>query len=147
MIGGVFAVGAAVLSLSDRAPVIFRSMRSPARAVWRRIEVGFGFDSGVTRDSIPWASDEIGHLVLWGGGMVLVGLAFRHRQQADRLAVGLFAASVALEVLQALVTASRSLSLTDAAANGLGIMLGLTVVVAADLVLPNRTKHVAEASR
>ncbi len=42
-----------------------------------------------------------------------------------------------LEVLQAFVTASRSLTLSDAAANGLGIMLGLTVVVVADLVMPS----------
>ncbi len=140
MIGGVFGAVAIVLSLSDRAPAFLKRLRSPLSALWRRFEVAFGIDLDVDQSSIPWRSDEIVHLALWGGGMVLVGLALRHRRQADRIAVGLFASSVVLEVLQAFVTVTRSLSLSDAAANGLGIMLGLSVVVVADLLLPAKRR-------
>ena len=137
LIGGTFAVVAVVLSLSDVVPVVLRGVLDAAIVFWRRFELAFGIDLDIDQNAIPWSSDEIAHLVLWGGGMILVGLTLRHRQRSDRVAVGLFGASVLLEVLQAFVTASRSLTLSDAAANGLGIMLGLTVVVVADLVMPS----------
>ena len=146
LIGGTFAVVAVVLSLSDLVPVVLRGVLDAAIVLWRRFEVAFGIDLDVNQDSIPWSSDEIAHLALWGGGMILLGLVLRHRKRADRVAVGLFGASVLLEVLQAFVTASRRLSLSDAAANGLGIMLGLTVVVVADFVMPT-ARSTAEAHR
>lgn len=135
-IGG-FALVAVVLSLSDRAPGIARGGGAVLEEIWHRIEVAFAID--VDRGAIPWSFDEIGHLVLWGGGMLVLGLALRGRRRSDRLAVALFGASLLLEVLQALITARRSLSLGDAAANGLGIMLGLCVVVVAEMVWPVRS--------
>ncbi|MDH3705291.1 MAG: hypothetical protein OES57_04455 [Acidimicrobiia bacterium] len=132
-----FVAIAIVLSLSDRAPGLLRQLTDAGVAVWRRIEIAFAID--VDRDAIPWTSDEIAHLMLWGGGMLILGLVLRTRVRPDRLAVALFASSLALEVLQALVTARRSLSLADSAANALGIMVGLSLVVAAGLLWPVRS--------
>ncbi|MGI9603150.1 MAG: hypothetical protein ACR2QE_14785 [Acidimicrobiales bacterium] len=134
LIAALFGMGAIVLSLSDRAPSVWKQVSSGLEEVWHRVEVAFAID--LDRQTIPWTADEIGHLVLWGGGMVLLGLALRHRYRADRIAATLFVSSLLLEVLQALVTARRSLSLLDAAANGLGIMVGLTLVVAIELIWP-----------
>jgi len=136
-LGMGFAVIATVLSLSDRAPGMVDRIGSALVDGWRRVEIALAID--VEREAIPWTDDVLGHLVLWGGGMVVLGLALRHRHRAGRLAVALFGASLALEVLQALVTASRSLSLADISANAFGIIAGLTVVTAVDLLSSTRS--------
>ncbi len=136
-IGAAFAGLAIVVSLSDRAPDVGRRIADMVQDVWHRVETALAID--IDREAIPWSADEIAHLLLWGGGMVLLGVALRNRYRPDRIAVGLFAASITLEILQVLVTAHRSLSLADGAANAVGIMLGLTVVVGIELVWPIRS--------
>ncbi len=125
-----FVVLALSLSLSNRIPGVWRSAVNGFFAFGRTFERVFAVDF-IDRGDIPWRPDEIGHLVFWGAGMIVVGLVGRRRWQADNVAVALFASSLAIEVLQGALSAQRTMSLSDAIANSTGIMLGLTVVVIA----------------
>ena len=133
-----FAVVALVLSLSDRAPRLFKQFRQLAVAAWRAGEDLFAVDL-LNRSDIPWAADELGHIALWGMGMVILGLGFRRRVPADVLAAGLFIAGIGVEVLQRVATSGRKMEITDIGANGIGILLGLVVVVAVGAVTPLAT--------
>ncbi len=124
-----FAVVALGLSLSDRAPLLFKQFRHVAVGAWRSGERVLAVDI-LNRSDIPWAADELGHMALWGMGMVVLGLLFRHRVPVDVLAAGLFVSSIGVEVLQRVATAGRAMEFTDIGANGIGILLGLVVVVA-----------------
>ena len=92
----------------------------------------------IDRSDIPWAGDEIAHLVGWGSVTLAAGFLLRARRSLSDIAVGVFAASFGIEVLQKLVTTTRNMSAEDVSANALGIMLAMMVLVAAERLLPVR---------
>jgi len=117
------------LSLSARGFMVVGDAADGARTVVRDVEDRFDTNI-VSRSDVPWAADEVAHLLGWGGLMVFVGLLFRSRRSISDLAVGVFAASVGIEFLQKFLTTSRSLEAEDISANALGVMVGLMVLVA-----------------
>ncbi|NNE72591.1 MAG: hypothetical protein HKN26_02920 [Acidimicrobiales bacterium] len=129
---GVFFLLASVLSLSSQVGPIWKASIRQIADIGRAIESLLPFNV-IDRQDIPFQPDEIGHLLLWGGGMVVLGL-LRRSVKTDVIAVGLFGASVGFEFLQATITTSRSLQITDIAANGFGIVLGLCIVVFVDAI-------------
>jgi type III secretory pathway component EscT len=119
----VLAVTAnAVLMLSDRAPGFLnrasdrleRSERVAARVI--------------TESRVSDASETV-HIVAWAVAMVLVGLAMWSWRSLFTSALALFAFSAVLEPAQELVTRSRSMQLSDVAANALGVSIGLVATI------------------
>lgn len=93
----------------------------------------------VDRSDIPWAADEVAHLVGWGSITLVAGFLLRTRRSLSDIAVGAFAASFAVEVLQGVATTSRTMSAEDVSANSLGVMLALMVLVAAERLIKPRS--------
>lgn len=127
-----FVAVAMGVSLSDRLPSLWQA------TLWRGVLVGVSVERWlsidlVDRSQFGMSPDEFGHLMLWGAGMVGIGVLTRQRFQPHFVAAVLFGVSLALEVGQALVTSSRSMSLGDAVANAAGIMAGLTALVLLEL--------------
>ena len=94
----------------------------------------------IDRSDVPWSADEVFHLVGWGSVTLVVGFLLRARRSLADIAVGVFAASFAVEVLQGVATTSRTMSAEDVSANALGIMLALMVLIAAERLLPVRRR-------
>lgn len=137
---GVIAVAVGVvavlwLSLSSRGFSMVGDAADGARVVVRGVE-GQLDTNIIDRSDVPWAADEVAHLLGWGGMMVAVGLAFRTRRSLSDLAVGVFGASIGIEVMQKLFTTSRSMEAEDISANALGVMLGLMFLVALARLVP-----------
>lgn len=129
-----FVVTAFVLSMSGRMPgfwatIVARGLRL-GTAIESRLSIDF-----LDRGDLGFHADEVGHLILWGTGMVVIGLVTRKRFRADVVAVSLFAASLALEISQGLFAPARSMAVGDVIANATGIMAGLSVVVLAEFAL------------
>lgn len=92
----------------------------------------------VSRSDVPWAADEMAHLLGWGAITVAAGFAFRSTRQLSDIAVGVFALSVGVEIAQEVFTSSRTAQVADVSANALGVMLALMFLVAAERLLPPR---------
>lgn len=75
----------------------------------------------------PRGSDKLVHLLCYGALAVGAVQLFATRAALLRAATGLVALGVALELAQEAFTASRLLDPRDAAANTLGVLLGLLV--------------------
>lgn len=133
---GVFLLFAAVLSLSSGVTPIWKATLGVTADWGRAIESLVPIDL-IDRQDIPFQADEIGHLLLWGGGMLALGLR-RRSLTPDVIAVSLFATSVGFELLQATLTSTRSMQVKDIAANGFGIVLGLCAVVLIDTASARR---------
>ncbi len=129
-----FAGAAFVISLSGAMPGLWRAALALAARIGTSIEYRLSIDP-FDRTDLGLASDELGHLILWGFGMLSIGLITRNRFPASFVAVSLFAASLALEVGQSLLTTNRSMSLGDAHANAVGIMVGLSAVVVIEVAI------------
>ncbi len=126
------------LSLSSRGFSAVGDAADGARVVVRGFEDSLETDL-VSRSDVPWAADEVAHLLGWSTVMVMVGLLFRSRRSLGDLAVGVFGASVGIELLQKFVTTSRQLEAEDISANSLGVMMGLIFLVALERLWPPRT--------
>ena len=127
VLGGIVAV----LSFADGAPgVIHRLLRSTARVV-SGVQDLVGVQLVDLRD-LPFEWDVVGHFVLWAAVAVVGWWALRHRVTAVSLGFGCFAASYLVEIGQSVLTVSRRPDLRDLAANALGIVAGLVVVVGAE---------------
>jgi hypothetical protein len=129
-----FACAALILSMSDDMPKLLRA------GLWRAIAIGTATEHRLSidlfdRTDLGLAPDEFGHLILWGAGMLGIGLATRNRFQASFVAVTLFGASLSLEVGQSLLTTNRATSIGDALANATGIMAGLTALVVLEVAI------------
>lgn len=148
-LGVVFMVvivsGVLWLSLSTRGFSMVGDAADGARVVVRGVE-GRLDTNLIDRSDLPWAEDEIAHLIGWSGLTVLVGMMCRTRRSLGDLAVGVFAASFGIEVLQALLTTSRSMEAEDISANALGVMMGLMVLVALERLLPPRHSRASAKS-
>jgi len=128
-----FVATAMTLSLSDRMPAVWAGVIGLFIRLGRIVERGFAIDL-LDRKDVPWQADEIGHVLLWGTGMVVIGFWARRAFRADAVAVALFLASVGIEILQGFASQQRTTSFSDIVANSTGIMIGLCVVVMATFV-------------
>ncbi len=137
---GVLALAAVVmvvlwLSLSSRGFSAVGDAADGARIVVRGVEDSLDADL-VSRSDVPWAADEVAHLLGWSTVMVFVGVMFRSRRSLGDLAVGVFGASICVEFLQKFLTTSRQLEAEDISANSLGVMMGLIFLVALERLWP-----------
>lgn len=122
------------LSLSARGHGVVGDAADGARVVVRGVESTLDTNI-IDRSDIPWKADEVAHLVGWGMITVVAGLLLRARRSISDIAVGVFAASFAVEILQQVATTSRTMQAEDVSANALGVMLGLMVLVAAERLI------------
>lgn len=141
---GVLAMAVIVLvvlwfSLSARGSSAVGDAADGARVLVRGVEDTLDADL-VSRSDVPWAADEVAHLMGWGAVMCAVGLLFRNRRSLGDLAVGVFAASVAVELMQKAITTTRSLEAEDISANALGVMVGLMLLVALERLVPPKVR-------
>lgn len=92
---------------------------------------------------------DAGHVVAYAALMIAVAMAWRDKVGVWWLALALLAYGYALELVQELVP-GREYGLSDVAANGLGIVIGLLGVRLFDLranMPKGRTAHVATSDR
>jgi hypothetical protein len=120
-----FAVNLAIL-LSDRAPGLFRRLSLKVDAGVARAASAAGGQSDVR---IPQSDVDI-HIALWAVATLLVGLAMWSWASLFLGACGVLCASLVVEGSQAFLTATRTVQASDAAANLVGVVLGLAAVVA-----------------
>lgn len=139
MVGVVLVV--LYFSLSTRGFSAVGDAADGARVVVRGVEETLDADL-VSRSDVPWERDEVAHLVGWGSVMVVVGLLFRSRRSLGDLAVGVFGASIAIELMQKLLTTTRRLEAEDISANALGVMVGLMFLVALERLIPPKYRLV-----
>ena len=132
------------LSLSSRGPGVVDGAADQARDVVQGVESTLGTNI-IDRSDIPWAADEVAHLIGWGSVTLAAGFLLRARRSLSDIVVGVFAASFGVEVLQRLVTTSRRMDAEDVSANALGIMLALMVLVAAERLLPVKSPKSAKS--
>lgn len=125
---GVFAAVATVLSLSDRVPRLVPRFTALVMRAGRRFERTADIDF-FDVSSIPGRTDQIGHTLLWGTGMLAIGWLTRKRIPVTATACLLFAASIAFEVGQLRWTMTRQLEAGDVWANGIGIALAAVAIV------------------
>ena len=125
-------------SLTSRGFSAVADAADGARVVVRGVEETLDADL-VSRSDVPWERDEVAHLIGWGSVMVATGLLFRSRRALGDLAVGVFGASVAIELMQKLLTTTRRLEAEDISANALGVMVALMFLVALERIVPVRT--------
>ena len=123
-----------VLSLSDRAPSLVPHIIDLVIAIGQRVEAGAQVDL-FDVSQVPGETDQIGHAVLWGSGMLGLGYLLRRSIPVTATACFLLAASIAVEFLQVTWTATRQLQVTDALANGVGIALATVAVLAVGAVV------------
>lgn len=127
ILGGIVAV----LSFADSAPDVIRGFLRSAARVISGVQDLVGVQLIDVRN-LPFEWDTAGHFVLWAAVAVIGRWALRHRVTAVSLGLGCFAASYLVEIGQSVLTVSRRPDLRDLAANALGIVVGLVLVVAAE---------------
>lgn len=127
-------------SLTSRGFSLAGSAADQARDVVRGVESTLDTNL-IDRSDIPWSFDEVAHLVGWGSITLLAGLAFRARRSLGDIAAGAFAASFVVEVLQGVLTTSRTMQAEDVSANALGVMLALMLLVALERLIPVRQRQ------
>lgn len=117
----VVALTAALL-LSDRAPALYRRFLRQGRDVAAGLRDWSGVD--VERSDIPFGATTFGHVVLFAFVTLVAGLILRRRVRPWVLALAVFAASAAFELIQPLLSDSRDQELGDLIANAVGVLLG-----------------------
>lgn len=126
------------LSLTARGFGVVNDAADQAADVVRGVESTLDTNI-IDRSDIPWAFDEVAHLVGWGTITLIAGFLLRSRRSLGDIAVGVFAASFGVEILQGVATTSRTMSAEDVSANALGVMLALMVLVAAERLIKPRS--------
>lgn len=123
----------AALLLSDRAPGVVESVFGErVRQLWERIDTSERVDLPPTSE-LP-STDFLVHVAIWAVVAGLVGLAVWTWRGLAVSAVLLGAASVGVELAQGRFATTRAVEGSDAAANLLGIGLGVTAAAACLLV-------------
>lgn len=120
-----FGVNLAIL-LSDRAPGLFRRLSLKVDAGVTRAANAAGAQSDVR---VPQSDVDI-HIALWAMATLLVGLAMWSWASLFLSAGAVLCASLVVEGSQAFLTATRTVQASDAAANVVGVVVGLVAVVA-----------------
>lgn len=119
-----------LVSLADRAPGRIDRWLDAGQRLGSRGEQRLGIDL-IDRGDIPFASETVGHLVLWAVATLLACGAFGRLSRLPVIAISLFALSAALEVGQGLLSSTRNPQVHDLVANTVGIAVGLAVAVSA----------------
>jgi hypothetical protein len=127
MIGAAALLFNALLMLSDRAPDALQRVGGDAvRRLFERIDLG-GRGAGVLNDPRLPESDTIVHITVWAIAAVFVGWALWSWIGLILGAATVFAASVAIEVLQGTLSTTRRVESRDVAANLAGVLIGSAV--------------------
>lgn len=132
-----FAV-AVVLLWSDRAGALPDDLANFAVRAGRKAERASGINV-LDRSDIPGQPDQIGHMMLWATGMVLIGWVMRHRVSLTLAAFGVAALSFGFEIAQPVLSSSRGISAGDVVANLVGV--GIGAFVTAVLVRAEEFRH------
>lgn len=129
---GFFAI-AVILLLSDRTGGVASGARDLAVEAGQRFEERYEVDV-IDRDSIPGTFDQIGHAVLWGTGMLLVGWFLRRRVPLFMSALFVAAMSFFAEAGQAAFSQTRQFQVSDLIGNFVGIAIASVIVGVAIIV-------------
>lgn len=132
VVGNVLALGfvaaALALSLSDRVGLGVGAVSRRGHALLYELERAVAVDV-LDRSDVPFETDALGHAVLWGLVMVMVGRAFGRRAPLALASAGVFGLSLAVEVGQDLWSVNRTAQLDDAIANLAGIAVAATMLM------------------
>lgn len=118
--GGLLVV--AGLSLSDQAP---RLVADLLMTLPRILGVRGGGLTSAVQDQIPLGLDTIGHGAVWGVVGFMAAGTVRSARHRITLLSALFFLSALFEAGQQYLSWSRSASLSDLVANGVGLMIGM----------------------
>jgi hypothetical protein len=134
----MFGIVAVTTSLSDSAPRALSKARETRSEITTQIEETFDVDvpSIVDRNDVPFETDDIMHLTGWTLGTILVGFSMRRWIRIEEVAVLVFIGSVCIEIAQPLWSTTRIFQIGDITTNALGVMCGLTVLVAYQRLRP-----------
>lgn len=135
---GLLGVGASLttvaLLLSDQAPGILDALfGARARSLWERID-GAERAGTLPAGSEITSTDFVAHVAIWAIVTVLIGLTMWTWRGLAMSAVGLAGASLVLELAQGRYATTRTVQLTDALANLVGVALGVAVAAACYIV-------------
>lgn len=118
---------AAALMISDRAPSVLRRLfGEDVRRLWDRIDASERAQF-VNEADLPEA-DFVVHVVVWAVTVMLVAMAIWTWRGLSVAVGGVFASSVIIELAQGRFSDTRSVSLDDVVANGVGVVLGACAV-------------------
>ncbi len=144
---GLLGVGVVVfnlaLMLSDRAPGFLRRLFGD---VVDRMSDRIDQAARLPADQLP-SSDSVVHIAVWGAAMALVGLTVWTWRGLAAAAVGVLTLSIAVEAGQGVYSSTRSVEVSDAAANAAGVAVGTLAAALAYLlwsagsVLLGRTRN------
>lgn len=124
-----------VLAVADRSPEILADFARPAVALTADLARQLGVDPPRWAHSL-WAHPAlVFHLIQWavlafGATMIVSG-----QVRVLASAIGLFAASILVEVLQGELSATREFDTTDVIANGIGVVVGVAIALAFTLAV------------
>ncbi|MGY6502362.1 MAG: VanZ family protein [Acidimicrobiales bacterium] len=136
-LGGIrpYLVGALAIATLVLVPVMFAE-RAPdlARAIGRWIEDGDGLVGWV--DDTLWIprSPFAIHIVAWGVVAGFAGLIAWSWRSLQVFAAAAFGLSLVVEMAQEWLTDTRHSQLDDAIANGIGVVIGVGLAIAANVV-------------
>lgn len=116
-----------VLLLADRSGSVVGIVRALVVDTGREVEASYGVD-WFDRKDIPGSADQMGHAVLWGSGMVLIGWMLRRRVPLPITALFLGGVSLLYESAQPLVSSTRAFQPSDGTANLVGIVVAATAL-------------------
>ena len=132
LLGNMLAIGfvgaTMVLSLSDRVGLAAGVVSRRGLALLFELERTLAVDV-LDRSDVPFETDALGHAVLWGLAMLMIGWSFGRRAPLTLLGSGVFGLSLAVEVGQHLWSINRTAQLDDAVANLAGIALATTILL------------------
>jgi len=123
----VFLALAVVLLWSDRAGAMFDSAVDIVVRTGRKVERDYDVNF-VDRSDIPGETDQIGHAMLWGSGMLLTGWLLRRRVPVTLSALLIAAISLGFEFAQPLLSQTRVVEPSDVTANLVGIAIAAVVL-------------------
>ncbi|MEM9653288.1 MAG: VanZ family protein [Actinomycetota bacterium] len=137
----------AVLSLSDTAPgTVAHLIRSVAMFAVQADPFGnvqhLAMAASGARAGVPYGADTVGHFLMWGAvGFVATGLLATVRDRLSMMSA-LFLLSSLFEAGQEYLSWSRTASLDDLVANGVGLLVGFSCYTIAEaLALPRLSRR------
>lgn len=145
---GLGAVGSTLaLMMSDRAPGLLRRIfGAAAERLSARLDAS-GRAAAIAADPRLPESDAIVHVALWAVAMLLIGLTVWSWVGVVSAAAAVFALGVVIELAQGRATETRAVELSDVAANGAGVALGVLATAACYLAWSALTRIARPARR
>jgi hypothetical protein len=120
------AVATAGALFSERAPGLYRRLSDRGVVELARLLEWAGVEHP-DRSAIPFTRYLYGHVALFCVLTVVATVVLRRRARPVVVALAVFALSAAVELLQPVVTATRTQHVDDLVANGVGVLLGFVV--------------------